>query len=100
MVGNGWQLRGGGTGAGGSSGKLRKCDSGLGFDSGLHGKDACATGNTSRGSGWRDGAGERRTTSNLHGEKAGKKGKRGWRGSSPQGEAPVAACGNRRAVKQ
>jgi hypothetical protein len=42
-------------------GKSRKRDSGHGFDCGLHGKDAGAMGNMSRGSGWRDGAGERRT---------------------------------------
>jgi hypothetical protein len=40
------------------------------------------------------------SASNLHGWKAGKKVKRGQRGSSPQGEAPVAACGNRRAARR
>jgi hypothetical protein len=57
------------TGGGGRRrlvGKSRKRDPRHGFDRRLHGKDAGATGNTSRGSGWRDGAGERRTAVARH----------------------------------
>jgi hypothetical protein len=45
----------GGTGGGELTGLGRKRLSRLGFDRGLHGKDAATTGIASRGSDWRDG---------------------------------------------
>jgi hypothetical protein len=66
-------------------------------------------GNTSRGLRRGTGGRGRQTTvrrgtaasaSNLHSGKAAKKGKRGRGGSSPQGEALMVACGNRRAVRR
>jgi hypothetical protein len=86
---------------GGLAGESRKCDSGYGFDRGLHGKDAGSTRNESRGSGWRDGAGERRTVA-AHGRGAparhcarGKAGKQREKGPATMSTSTRSFCSGR-----
>jgi hypothetical protein len=75
----------------------------------LHGENAGAMGNASRGSGWRDGVGEGRTavapgrgasTRNRACRKAGRRGKRGQRCSLLQRGAPRALARQRKVAEQ
>jgi hypothetical protein len=75
--------------SGGLAGLGRKWPSVHGFERGLHRKIAGATGNSSKGSGWRGGGrrgahGRGAPAWNRARRKVGERGRSGWRESSPQ----------------
>jgi hypothetical protein len=92
-------------GGGRLAGLCRKRPSGLGFKHGLHGENAGATENASRGSGWREG-GRRAarccgtSARNQACGKVSKRGKTGRQVSLPQGGTPAAAHGDREAARR